>query len=240
MNLDIDFMIKTFFHSFTGVPTTLKMTFLSLLIASPIAFFMALAKMKEVKIIRKIITLYVSFVRGTPMVLQILIIYSLIPSLLNTIVKQFDIKLNVFGIPPIIFACIVFTLNSIASLSECFRSALLTVNPGQLEAAKAVGLTSVQAYMRIVIPQALVVAIPNICNITVNLIKGTSLAFLMTVKDITAIAKMDAAYGYNYIEAYLVIFIIYIIVCGAVQYLFKIIERYFGTFRGLQAKKGGA
>lgn len=61
----------------------------------------------------------------------------------------------------------------------------------------------------------------------------------MTVKDITAIAKMDAAYGYNYIEAYLVIFIIYILICTAVQILYKGIERYFSTFRSLQVKKGG-
>lgn len=240
MNLDLDFMIKTFVHTLTGIPTTLNITFLSLAIASPIAFFMAIAKIQEVKIIKRFLSLYVSFVRGTPMVLQILIIYSLIPSLLNFLVKLLDIKINVFAIPPIIYAYIVFTLNSIASLSECFRSALLTIHQGQLEAAKAVGMTSVQAYIRIIIPQALVVAIPNICNITVSLIKGTSLAFLMTVKDITAIAKMDAAYGYNYIEAYLVIFIIYILVCTAVQILYKGIERYFSTFRSLQVKKGGA
>lgn len=240
MNLDLDFMIKTFVHTLTGIPTTLNITFLSLAIASPIAFFMAIAKIQEVKIIKRFLSLYVSFVRGTPMVLQILIIYSLIPSLLNFLVKLLDIKINVFAIPPIIYAYIVFTLNSIASLSECFRSALLTIHQGQLEAAKAVGMTSVQAYIRIIIPQALVVAIPNICNITVSLIKGTSLAFLMTVKDITAIAKMDAAYGYNYIEAYLVIFIIYILVCTAVQILYKGVERYFSTFRSLQVKKGGA
>lgn len=239
MNLDLDFMIKTFVHTLTGIPTTLNITFLSLAIASPIAFFMAIAKIQEVKIIKRFLSLYVSFVRGTPMVLQILIIYSLIPSLLNFLVKLLDIKINVFAIPPIIYAYIVFTLNSIASLSECFRSALLTIHQGQLEAAKAVGMTSVQAYIRIIIPQALVVAIPNICNITVSLIKGTSLAFLMTVKDITAIAKMDAAYGYNYIEAYLVIFIIYILICTAVQILYKGIERYFSTFRSLQVKKGG-
>lgn len=145
MNLDLDFMIKTFVHTLTGIPTTLNITFLSLAIASPIAFFMAIAKIQEVKIIKRFLSLYVSFVRGTPMVLQILIIYSLIPSLLNFLVKLLDIKINVFAIPPIIYAYIVFTLNSIASLSECFRSALLTIHQGQLEAAKAVGMTSVQA-----------------------------------------------------------------------------------------------
>lgn len=231
MNLDIDFMLKTFFHTLTGIPNTLKMTFVSLIIASPIAFMMAITKMKEKKLSRRLITGYISLIRGTPMVLQILIIYSLIPSLFHIIIKQLNLNVNVFDIPPIVYAYIVFTLNSIASLSECFRSALYTVDRGQLEAAKAVGLSNIQAYIRIIIPQAMVAALPNLCNITVNLIKGTSLAFLMTVKDVTAIAKIDAAYGYNYIEAYLVIFLIYILICTTVQFVFRAVERSVASYR---------
>lgn len=231
MNLEIDFMINTFLHTLTGIPNTLKMTFFSLLLASPVAFFMAVAKIKEIRWIHPFINLYLSFIRGTPMVLQILIIYSLIPSLLNRIIKSVNIDINIFGVPPIIYAYIVFTLNSIAILCECFRSALLTVPKGQLEAAKAVGLTSSQGYIRIIIPQALVVALPNICNATVNLLKGTSLAFLMTVKDITAIAKMDAAFGYNYIEAYIVIFFVYIILCSIVQLLYQGLERFLAAYK---------
>lgn len=237
MSLDVEFMKTTFLHALTGIPTTLGMTFLSLIIASPFAFLMALGRMKEVRIARSIISLYVSFIRGTPMVLQILIIYSLIPSSLNILIKKLGLPLNIFDVPPILYAYIVFSLNSIATLTECFRSALGTVDKGQMEAARAVGLTGVQAYRRIILPQALVAALPNLCNITVNLIKGTSLAFLMTVKDITAIAKMDAAYGYNYIEAYLVIFVIYIIVCTAIQMISGGIESYFGSYK--EPKKGG-
>jgi L-cystine transport system permease protein len=76
-----------------------------------------------------------------------------------------------------------------------------------------------------------VVALPNICNLTINLIKGTSLAFLMTVKDVTAIAKIQASFGYNYIESYLDIFVVYIIICAAAQYLFTLAEKYFGSYR---------
>ncbi len=236
--MNIDFMIDTFFHTLTGIPVTLKLTFIPLLLAAPIAFLMAIAKIKRLKSTSFIINLYVSFIRGTPMVLQILIFYSLLPSVLNAIVKSIDLNINVFDINPIIYAYTVFTLNTIAALTECFRSALLTVSKGQLEAARSIGLTGFQAYVRIIIPQALVSAMQNICNITMNLIKGTSLAFLMTVQDITAIAKMDAAYGYNYIEAYVVIFIVYIIVCLTIQGLFHLIEKYFGRFKNTQLKKG--
>ena len=84
---------------------------------------------------------------------------------------------------------------------------------------------------RIIIPQGLVVALPNICNTTINLLKSTSLAFMMTVKDIMAIAKMDAAFGYNYIEAYLVVLAIYIILCTLVQILFKVMEGFLSGYR---------
>ncbi len=116
-------------------------------------------------------------------------------------------------------------MNNIATLSEVFRSALLTINKGQIEAGLTSGLTFSQVYRRIIIPQALTVALPNLCTATVNLIKNTSLAFMMTVKDIMAVAKIEASFGYNYIEAYLDIFVIYIIVCSVVQYLFKVAEK---------------
>ena len=157
--------------------------------------------------------------------MQILIVYSILPGLLNSLVKKFVHSANIFDMNPIVYAIVVFTLNTIASLSEVFRSAMGTVDKGQYEAALSAGLSHTQAYVRIVIPQALVSALPNICNLAVNLIKNTSLAFLMTVKDITAVAKIQASYGFDYIEAYLDIFAIYIIVCSVVQVLFKIVEK---------------
>jgi L-cystine transport system permease protein len=164
-------------------------------------------------------------------VLQILIVYSILPSLLNVIVNSLGLPINVFDINPILYACIVFSINATAELSELCRSALLTVERGQLEAAISTGLTRVQAYARIIIPQALVAGLPNLCNVTIHLIKSTSLAFLMTVKDITAIAKVEAAYGYNYIESYIDIFIIYILVCSVTQLLFSLAEKWFGAYK---------
>ena len=75
------------------------------------------------------------------------------------------------------------------------------------------------------------VALPAVCNITVNLIKGTSLAFLMTVKDVLAVGKIAASYGYNYIEAYLDVFVVYLIVCTVVQLAYKLAENRMGSFR---------
>lgn len=216
-----------------GIPTTLRLTFIPLLIALPFAFLIAVARQRNVKVLARISQMYVSFIRGTPLIVQILVMYSLFPSLLNVLVKSWGIDYDVFGIDPIYYAYIVFTLNMIAILSEVFRSALDTVDKRQLEAALSIGLLPVQAYSRIVIPQALVAATPNLCNSTVNLLKSTSLAFLMSVQDITAIAKTEAAFGYNYnyLESYLVIFIVYIVLCSLVQVFFQLLEQHLSIYK---------
>ena len=225
MKLNTEFMIKAFKASLSGIPVTLGITVVSLIVSMPLALMMAIKKINSKGPLSFLINTYVSIVRSTPMVLQILLLYSLLPSFLNFFIKQvLKIDFNIFKIPAIYYAYAVFSLNTTAILSEVFRSALLTVDKGQLEAGLSIGLGKFLTYIRIIIPQALVVALPNICNVTVGLLKSSSLAFFMTVQDITAIAKLKAAYAYNYIEAYSIIFILYIILCTMVQLIFKYIE----------------
>lgn len=234
MELNYDFMLKTFLVVFKGIPVTLKITLASLLVAAPISFFMALVRIYRIRILKELVQVYVSFIRGTPMVLQILVVYSLVPSLLNYAIKDFGWNYNIFEVDPILYAYVVFTLSTIALLSEVFRSALLGIHEGQIEAGLSIGLTLSQVYIRIVIPQAMVAALPNLCNLAVNLIKNTSLAFLMTVKDITATGKIAASYGYNYIEAYVDVFLVYLVLCTIVQLLFRLAEEHVGAFRQLK------
>ena len=225
MKLNTEFMIEAFKASLSGIPVTLGITVVSLMVSMPLALMMAIKKINSKGPLSFLINTYISIIRSTPMVLQILLLYSLLPSFLNFFIKQvLKIDFNIFKIPAIYYAYAVFSLNTTAILSEVFRSALLTVDKGQLEAGLSIGLGKFLTYIRIIIPQALVVALPNICNVTVGLLKSSSLAFFMTVQDITAIAKLKAAYAYNYIEAYSIIFILYIILCTVVQLIFKYIE----------------
>ena len=232
MELDYGFMIETFYKIWDGIGVTLGLTALSLIIALPISFYMAVIRLRGHKLGTGITRFYISFVRGTPLVLQILLMYSLLPSFLNFALKSMGSSFNIFeSVNPFWYAVIVFSLNTIALLAEVFRSALMSIDKGQMEAGVSVGLTEWQTYRQIIIPQALVVALPAVSNITVNLIKGTSLAFLMTVKDVLAIGKIAASYGYNYIEAYLDVFVVYIIVCTIVQLVYRIAEKRIGAFR---------
>lgn len=232
MQLNIPFMWETFLDVLQGIPVTFKIVAVTLLLSLPLGFLMAVSRSGEGRIGRRIITAYVSVIRGTPVVLQILFLYSLLPTLLNYLIKEIlGLQYNVFNLNPIIYAYVVFILNTTAVLSEVLRSALSTVNKGQMEAALSIGMSAPQAYVRIILPQALVAALPNICNATVNLLKSTSLAFMMTVKDVTAIAKIDASFGYNFLEAYLVIFVVYIFLCSAVQGVFHLTERVVSAYR---------
>jgi len=225
LQLNFSYLIKTFWLCLKAVPVTLEITFVSLFLALIPGLLIALCRIHKIKVLNFLFRIFVSFIRGTPVVLQILIVYSIVPSLLNAIVKKAGWSVNVFEINPVVYAFIVFGINSTASLSEVFRSAISSVSKGQVEAALSVGETSFQAFRRIVLPQAAVSALPNLCNLTVILIKNTSLAFMMTVKEITAVAKIEAAYGFNYVESYIDVFIIYIAVCLAVEFVFRKIEK---------------
>ena len=229
--LNYKFLVDTFFIALSGVPIALFITIVALLFALPLGFLLALTRIYRIPVLHRFAQVYVSFVRGTPIIIQIFIVYSSVPLLLSSLFTKFNIGMNVYDVNPIWYAFIVFTFNTTAVLIEVFRSALSTVNKGQLEAAQSVGLTNVQAYRRIIIPQALVVAMPNICTATVNLIKATSLGYAMSLQEITLKAKVAANVGYNYVEAYIDIFLVYLLLCSAVEFAFKLYEKRLSKYK---------
>jgi len=229
--LNYEFLIDTFFVALSGISITLLVTVISLIIALPLGFLLAITRINRIPVIQRIAQIYVSFVRGTPIIIQIFIIYSSIPLILKAFFDKYNIQLDIYKINPIWYALIIFSFSTTALLIEVFRSALGTVKKEQLEAAYSVGLTTFQAYRRIIIQQVLVVALPNLCTTTVNLIKATSLGYAMSLPEITLNAKVAANMGYNYVEAYLDIFIIYLILCMAVEYIFKVLEKRLSKYK---------
>ena len=223
--MDLDYIAKTFLETLKGVPTTLIIMIVAMVLSFLPALFLALGQIYKVKGVRTFSLVYLAFIRATPPILLILFFYSLFPSLLNQFLKSIGSDVDIFKLNPIYYAFIIYSLMTTGSLSEILRSAILTVDKGQLEAAQAIGLTSSQAYVRIVFPQALRSALPNLANLVINIVKGTSLVFVMTIKDITAIARVEASYGYQYFESYFVIFLQYIIICGLIQWGFSLLEK---------------
>ncbi|MNH83191.1 L-cystine transport system permease protein TcyL [compost metagenome] len=230
-SFNYEFLFKTFFVALSGAPVAFIITLVALVIAIPLGFFGALTRIYQIRVLRRIAQVYVSFIRGTPIIVQIFIVYSSVPLLLTALFNKFHIQADVYQINPIWYAFIVFSLYTTATLIEVFRSALGTVSKGQLEAALSAGLTGAQAYRRIIIPQALVAALPNICTATTNLIKATSLGYAMSLPEITLKAKVAANVGYNYVEAYIDIFLVYLIICSLVEYGFKWYEKRLRTYK---------
>ena len=223
--MDLDYIAKTFLETLKGVPTTLIIMIVAMVLSFLPALFLALGQIYKVKGVRTFSLVYLAFIRATPPILLILFFYSLFPSLLNQFLKSIGSNVDIFKLNPIYYAFIIYSLMTTGSLSEILRSAILTVDKGQLEAAQAIGLSTRQAYVRIVFPQALRSALPNLANLVINIVKGTSLVFVMTIKDITAIARVEASYGYQYFESYFVIFLQYILIYGLIQWGFSLLEK---------------
>ena len=223
--MDLNYIVNTFLVTLKGIPVTLVIMVVAILLSFIPALLLALGQIYKVRGVRTFSVVYLAFIRATPPILLILFFYSLFPSLLNQIFKSLGSQVDVFKFNPLYYAFIIYSLMTTGSLSEILRSAILTVDKGQLEAAQAIGLTNFQAYRSIVFPQALRSALPNLANLVINLVKGTSLVFVMTVKDITALAKVEASHSYQYSESYLVIFVIYLIICGLIQWMFRGLEK---------------
>ena len=223
--MDLNYIVNTFLVTLKGIPVTLIIMVVAILLSFIPALLLALGQIYKVRGVRTFSVVYLAFIRATPPILLILFFYSLFPSLLNQIFKNLGSQVDVFKFNPLYYAFIIYSLMTTGSLSEILRSAILTVDKGQLEAAQAIGLRNFQAYRRIVFPQALRSALPNLANLVINLVKGTSLVFVMTVKDITALAKIEASHSYQYSESYLVIFVIYLIICGLIQWMFRGLEK---------------
>ena len=123
------------------------------------------------------------------------------------------------------YAIIALSLNEAAYVAETFRAALLSVGTGQIEAANALGMTYFQALRRIILPETLTIALPNLGNSFIGLIKGTSLAFTCAVVEITAQGKIIGGRTYRYFEVYVSLAIIYWILTVIVEQIIKLIEK---------------
>jgi His/Glu/Gln/Arg/opine family amino acid ABC transporter permease subunit len=207
-----------------GIPATLLLTALVFLLSSVLGFLAALSRMNgKHGILNRILACYVSFERGCPAIVQILLLYTALPRLLDQAFSKTAFRPS--NLPSMIYAVLILTLIQTAFLAEVFRGGLKSVSKGQYEAAVCSGLSGTQAYTRIIIPQVLHNLLPVLCSSLNGLIKLTALSFAMTVHDIMANPKIRAGKNFHYIEAYAGIAVIYIIIGLLVELGFKLLEK---------------
>ncbi|MEW4369626.1 amino acid ABC transporter permease [Paenibacillus kandeliae] len=202
MSFDPSFMWTAFLSLFKALPTTLLITFISVIAGFVIGGVVALSRIYRIPVLAQLSAAYVTFVRGTPMLMHLLLIYFGLPLLIDGIAKALGSSFTSASIPLIGFACIAFSITAGAYMSEVVRAGILAVDRGQIEAAHSVGMTTPQALRRIVFPQALAVSLPNLSNSVIGMLHGSTLAYTISVVEINAQAQIVAADNWKYFEAY--------------------------------------
>lgn len=222
------------------LPVTLNLTVIALVIGWVVGLLIAFVKIRNIPVLRQICSLFVSIVRGTPIIVQLYLTYFGIPIALKYYNFYNGTNFNVNGVPPIIFAIVALGLNQSAFDSETIRAAIQSVEKGQVEAAKSLGMNGFQIFRRVLFPQAVTVAIPSLGNSLIGLVKGTSLAFTCSVVEITAQGKILAGSSYRYFEIYCSLALIYWVLTIFVEQLFAYIEKKMSVPEQVAVLKGGA
>jgi len=207
------------------LPVTLEITILSMIIGLLLGFILAIIKVKGITFLTQLTAIFVSFTRGTPLLVQLYLTYYGIPIFLRYYNYYNDTTYNLNSIPPLLFVLVTFSLNEAAYNSESIRAAIQSIEKGQIEAAYSLGMTFFQVLYRIIIPEAFVVALPTLGNALISLLKGTSLAFVCSVVEITAQGKILAGSNYRYFEVYVSLAIIYWVMTIVIERSIKVIER---------------
>ena len=201
-----------------GAGTTLSIFFLTLLLSVPLGMLVALGRMSKKSVIRGPISLYIYIMRSTPLMLQIMFIYFLLPMILPFRVDRFW---------AVIFS---FVINYAAYFAEIFRSGIQSIPQGQYEAAQVLGYTKMQTFFRIILPQVVKRVLLPVCNEVITLIKDTALASTVAVVDLMTVAKKQVSSSSS-IEPYLVAIIMYLILNGVAEQLCKLAEKKMDYYR---------
>mgnify|MGYP002445721119 FL=1 len=201
-----------------GLKNTLIIAVMGLFIGIVLGTLLATARVVPktnvfVKIVEKIASFYVSLFRGTPIVVQLLVFYYVLMPLLG-------LHMNSVGV-----ALVVFGLNSAAYISEIMRAGILSVDPGQMEGGRSVGLSYGTTMVKIVIPQAVKNILPTLGNEFISLIKETSVVSFVGATDLYLAFQRIGSNTYDFMVPYLVMAVIYIVLVVIISFLVKLVER---------------
>ncbi len=195
-----------------GVGVTGKVFFLTLIFSMPLGLAVAMGRMSKRWYVNKPISFYIYIMRSTPLMLQLLFIYYLLPMVVPFKMDRFV---------AVIFS---YVINYAAYFAEIFRGGIESIPVGQREAAKVLGLNRFQTFWRIILPQAAKRSILPTTNEIITLVKDTALASTVAVVDLMTMAKKQVTSSSS-VEPYLVAIIFYLILNGIVEQICKWIER---------------
>ncbi len=203
----------------SGLWVTVWVTVVSLLIALVLGLLSCIMGLSKIKIVSGISKLYLWIIRGTPFIVQIFIIYFGIPQFMKFL-HFTDFRLSVYQA-----AIATLSLNAGAYISEIFRGGIAAVDIGQMEAARSLGLPKSSAMSKVILPQALKISIPSLCNQFIITLKDSSLAYAIGLPEIVYKGKIYVGRTMQSFSSYILVGIVYLVVITILTQIIKIIER---------------
>lgn len=202
-----------------GLEVTVSLFFVVLVLSLPSGIFLAMLRLSPLTIVRRIVEFYVYIMRGTPLMLQILFIYYGLP-FIPYIGVQLDAPTA---------AVISFVLNYAAYLCEIFRGGIQSIPKGQYEGAKVLGFTYAQTMRKIILPQVIKRVLPPLANETINLLKDTSLVYILAMNDVLRITRGIVQRDFD-TSAFIVAGVFYLIMTFVLTNIFNYLEKRYAVY----------
>lgn len=215
MNMDFPYMLEILPEVASYIPTTLVLAFVSMFFAVVIGLIVAFGRRSKNKTISSISAAYISVFRGVPTVVQLFIIYFGLPQLFPSMSNLSAMSAAIIGL----------SFKEASYLAEIFRAALDSVDSGQIEAGLSVGMKPWKIYLTVVIPQAVVNAVPGTLNVFISLVKESSIVFTLGATEVFASAKLIASSSMLYFETYVVVGFICWVIIVVISWLQGKLER---------------
>ena len=212
----MDKTLDTVLLMLEGSTITLEIFCVTLALSLPLGLFAALGRLSHFRLLSRLLEIYIWIMRGTPLMLQLLFVYFALPMV---------------GIllPDIAAALLAFVLNYAAYFAEIFRSGIQAVPRGQFEAARALGMSAPLTMRRIVLPQVLRITLPPVSNETINLVKDTSLVYILAMNDLLRVARTIVQREFD-MTPFLIAGIFYLVMTAVLTYGFKKLEAHYGRY----------
>jgi His/Glu/Gln/Arg/opine family amino acid ABC transporter permease subunit len=216
---NLEVYLKGIGIAYSGISVTLQITISAVIIGVAVGLIVALGKMSKLKAVRILFSIYVEVLRGTPIVVQALIMYAGVPVLLQANGINFRWE------NPIIAGIIVCGINSSAYVAEIIRSGLQAVDKGQTEAARSIGMSHFQAMRYVIIPQAFRIILPALANEFIALLKETAVLSMISIVEVTRKSMLWAAATFEAWPAYLGTAFVYLSITIPLSRLVAYLER---------------
>ncbi|MBP2655039.1 MAG: glnP 1 [Firmicutes bacterium] len=213
MELDFGLIVRSLPLLLTGAVVTIQITVLSVGFGLFIGMFAGIARMAKFWLVRAAATVYVDFIRGTPLLVQIFIIYFALPLLLG---KRID---------PFLAAITACSINSGAYIAEIFRAGIQSIDKGQMEAGRSLGMSWIQTMCYVILPQAFKRIIPPLGNEFIAMLKDSSLVSVIGFEELTRRGQLIIARTYGSFEIWVTVAVIYLIMTLTISRLVDYLER---------------